>query len=194
MKGQQQILTPILVVLIMISIITSVYLWGLPIIQKNRDIAVLRKAEDFMKTLDDKIKYVANTQSKDSIDIPDGQVTFDPDNQTITLELYTKGTIYATGAPIYFVRNASDPGVWGVDEPELFWVECRDLGGQYYTLYTLKYRTLIAPGTSNQYKIDLVSDVVNKQIAGKGHRIYIEYRGTKEESGKIITYVGITLS
>ena len=66
MKGQQQVLTILLITLVLVAIVGSVYFWGLPLIQKNRDITVLKKAEDFMMNLNNKIKYVANTQSRKS--------------------------------------------------------------------------------------------------------------------------------
>ena len=182
MKGQQQVLTSLLLIIIMIAVVGSVYFWGMPLIQKNRDVTVLRKAEDFMFNLNNKIKYVANTQTKDSIKIDVGTVSFDPSTETITLEVNTKGTVYAVGAPVYFVRNASDVGVWGRDEPELIYVEAIDTGGGYHHVYTLKYRELVMKGLGKseiKYKISLVSDISGKQYGSSGHIIFIEYKGTE---------------
>lgn len=191
MKAQQQVLTPLLIILIMIAIVSSVYFWGVPLIEKNRDITILRKAEDFMKNLNEKIKYVANTRSRESIEIEVGTLTFDPSAHSIKLEVDTKGTIYSVGGDVYFVRNVNETGVWGRDEPELLWVRSIKVGNGFHTIYNLRYRTLIAEGIGRQYKIVLTSDITTPQMAGKGHTVEIEYKGMMQENQTVLTFVGI---
>ncbi len=195
MKGQQQVLSILLITLVLVAIVGSVYFWGLPLIQKNRDITLLKKAEDFMMNLNNKIKYVANTQSRDSIKVSVGTLTFDPLNNTLKLEVDTKGTIYATGIPVYFVRNTNSTGVWGRDEPEILYVKSIDMGGSYHNIYVLRYRDLVVPGTVgilNTYKIELCSDINGTQTIGKGHTILINYKGYVQNSTKITTKVGLS--
>ncbi len=188
MKAQQEILTPLLITGIMISIIGSVYLWGVPLIQKNEDIANLQRAEDFMRNLDIKIKNVANTGSRDRITIDSGTLSFASvaydsaeglNAGSVKLEVMTKGTIYSTGIPLPFVRDSlchkNNTCVLGEDEPEWFFAQSDDIGGQYLTTYELTYRQLNIPSTLKGYQINLTG---NSKTAGRGHDIVVEYKGT----------------
>lgn len=188
MKAQQEILTPLLITGIMISIIGSVYVWGVPLIQKNQDLATLQKAEDFMKNLDLKIKNVANSGGRDSITIESGVLKFNPapfdsssklNTGSISLKLITKGTIYSSGVYIPFVRDDichfDGNCIIGNDEPEWFYVESNDIDGSYLTNYTLTYRNMNSPDLSRSYLINLTGTF---REAGSGHEIIIEYKGT----------------
>lgn len=95
MKGIQEIVSAVLISGILIGIVGSVYLWGLPLIQKNRDIATMKGAEEFMKNLDEKIKFVANNGGKNqmNVNVP-GIVQFN--GSSIKLKIDTDGVIYAT--------------------------------------------------------------------------------------------------
>lgn len=187
MKGQQEILTPLLFTGILIAVVGSVYFWGVPLIQKNQDITVLHKAEDFMKTLNEKIIKVANTEGSEKITISAGTLYFDPapdpllDTGTgkLTLKLTTKGTIYSTGQWIPFVRNITcqqSVCIMGTHEPQLLFAESTDIDGAYSTVYTLSYRQLKNPQNSNTYRINLTG---MKGGGGENHDVIIEFRGIK---------------
>jgi type II secretory pathway pseudopilin PulG len=171
MKGQQEVLTPLLLTGILIAIVGSVYLWGLPLIQKNRDVAVLQQVEDFIINLNEKIKNVANAQGREEIkiNIP-VTLSFNSTEKSIIIEVNTKGTIYSVGR-IYFVRNDNEfEGTWGKDDPGVIYVDTTDLDGEYLQKYTLKYRQLNAP--NKIYKISLIGD---DRTVGENHIIIIEY-------------------
>lgn len=192
MKGQQEILTPLLFTGILIAVVGSVYFWGVPLIQKNQDITVLHKAEDFMKTLNEKIIKVANTEGSEKITISAGTLYFDPTDTglgtgtgKLTLKLTTKGTIYSTGQWIPFVRNTDcqpDNCLMGIHEPQLFFAESTDIDGAYATVYTLSYRKLKNPQNSNTYQINLTG---MRGGGGENHDVIIEFRGIKTGSDTV---------
>src|SRR3989344_99155 len=152
MKGQQEALSAILISGILIGVVGSVYFWGVPLIQKNKDISLLETSESLMNDLDSKIKAVANNGGRDqmTVTVP-GLVTFD--GSTIDLEIETEGTIYATNAQIPLGRSVASNlktdftsgipvkyGTWGVDDPVLFNVLSKEVTkGKYKNSYTLEY-------------------------------------------------------
>src|SRR3989338_6960866 len=87
MKGQQEALSAILISGILIGVVGSVYFWGVPLIQKNKDISILESSEAFVRGLDVKIKSVANNGGRDQMSIPvPGIVTFDGKMITMSIE------------------------------------------------------------------------------------------------------------
>jgi len=189
MKGQHEVLTPVLLTGVLIAIVGSVYLWGLPLIQKNKDIAVLEQVENFVTDLNEKIKEVANTHGREEIKINvPVTLSFDSAENSITIDVETKGTIYTVGR-VYFVRNENEiEGTWGRDDPGVVYVDTLDLDGKYAHRYTLKYRRLNAP--DKQYKISLVGE---SKTVGENHIIIIEYKGVEKTGNMVMTLVGITL-
>lgn len=168
MKGQQEALSAVLISGILIGIVGSVYFWGIPLIQKNKDISLLETSEAFMRELDAKIKSVANNGGRDQIVIPvTGLVKFD--GQIIKLSIETEGTIYAVDAQIPLGRSStsnlnldlsgSTPvsyGAWGIDDPVLFNVISRKAGeNKYKNDYTLEYIELRNSNTLRDFKINI---------------------------------------
>lgn len=167
MKGQQEALSAILISGILIGVVGSVYFWGVPLIQKNKDISLLESSEAFMRQLDTKIKSVANNGGRDQINIPvPGIVNFD--GKIITFSISTQGTIYAADAQVPLGRNTdsslqvdlTDPsnpvkyGIWGVDEATLLNVISRKLDkNSYKNDYTLEYIELRNSKTLRDFKI-----------------------------------------
>ena len=98
-KGQQDILSTIIISGILIGVVGSVYLWGVRMIQKNQDISTLRTAEDVMRESNDKIKFVANNGGKDRVRIAVPGI-LSTDNGQLTLAVDTQGTIYAAEADV----------------------------------------------------------------------------------------------
>ena len=189
MKGQQQVLSTIIISGILIGVVGSVYLWGMPLVQKNEDISIQQNAELFMKSLNEKIKYIANQGGRDNIriNIP-GTLKFD--GTGLLLAVATEGSIYAIGSPLSLVRNdyTLAEGVWGVDEPELLYVESKRVGGQISTTYTLKYIRLKS-GTKS-YSIKLSG---TPKTSGQNHNIIIENTGTEKSNGDTNTTISVKI-
>lgn len=190
MKSQQEILTFILITAILILVVLAAYLWGFPLIQKNRDITTLQRAENFMKNLNNRIKQVANTEGRDILKIDVGTLTFD--SGILSLEIETGTTIYEPGRRIYFIRNTDchiyDLCKLGEDEAEILYAESRGIDGKYLTKYTLTYRKLNTPATS--YKIALDG---NTQISGSDSNIIMSYKGKVKNDNTITTMVEIRI-
>ncbi len=177
-KGQTQVLSAVLMMGVLIAIVASVFFWGLPLIQKNKDISTLNNAESLMKNLNNKIKYIANNGGKEQfkITVP-GTLSFDGDE--LVFLAYTEGTIYAVGAGIPIGKNScgGDIGDWGKDDPEVLCVTAQKLGEQNFRQsYNLRYKRLDTTNI-NSYKILLQG---SSSSGGNGKTVIIENKGTSE--------------
>ena len=167
-KGQQEALSAVLISGILIGVVGSVYFWGIPLVQKNKDISLLETSESFMRQLDDKIKSVANTGGRDQlvVNVP-GVLKFD--GSMLDLSIETEGTIYATDAQIPLGRgvtsnlktdiSANPPvqyGVWGTDDTVLFNVISNKISqNKYKNDYKLEYVQLRNQATLRDFQIVL---------------------------------------
>ncbi|MFH0949338.1 MAG: hypothetical protein V1802_02525 [Candidatus Aenigmatarchaeota archaeon] len=189
MKGLQEVVSTLLISGILIGIVGSVYFWGVPLIQKNRDIATMKGAEEFMKSLDEKIKLVASNGGKNELKISSpGLIEFDGSN--ITLKIETDGIIYATEAEMPLGKNdcTITDGNWSIDEPSSLCVYSRKLDKKFFTEYSLKYIKLKT--LSESYKIELNG---KHQTGGEGHVISFENTGTSRVGDISKTVITISI-
>ena len=188
MKGQQ-IVTTILITAILLGLVGSVYIWGIPLIEKNRDISLLNSAEEFMHNLNEKIKNVAAHGGREQIEIPLGRVYFESD---IDLNLETKNTVYASEAWIPLGENACmmSGGTWGVDYQDVLCVRSEEIGEEYETDYNLKYINLTSGTKNYNYTIELVG----KRDSGKEDNvIIIERTGIERSEDYVKTLISIRI-
>lgn len=178
MKGQQQALSAILISGILIGVVGSVYFWGVPLIEKNKDVALLESGERFIKQLNEKIKFVANNGGRDQMVVAfPGIVSFD--GEQIEFVLQTDGTIYASNSLIALGHNSgctAESGEWGIDDPEIICVVSSAItNSTFRNTYNLRYIKL------NQglrtFEIDLTGPV---RSAGQDHLIVMESKGVRE--------------
>ena len=191
-KAQTEVLTTLLIFVVTLSVVTSVYMFGIPLIEKNKDMATLERAEDFIKSLNIKIKGVANGGSDQiEFNLP-GLFVFNETNENIQVVLKTTGTKYAEGGWISLSMGNKTTGRWGIDEPEIIEVRSIKLANKkYISTFRLKYRQLDAQQKS--YKISLASAPGGSLVTGEGHNIILTYAGTSENEGLINTIVKINI-
>ena len=190
MRGQTEALSAVLISGILIAVVGSVYFWGIPLIQKNKDNSVLDTSEAFMAGLDRKIKFVANNGGRDVVVIKvPGIVRFD--GRTIELTIDTEGTLYAVDSPIRLGRTSlstlktdfstvppTQYGTWGVDDPVLFNVKSSEITkNAYLTKYTLDYVELRNDKTLKDYNIDLQGG----GVGGQDRTIIVESLGDRSD-------------
>ncbi|MBI4896502.1 MAG: hypothetical protein HY832_03045 [Candidatus Aenigmarchaeota archaeon] len=195
MRGQEQALSAVLITAVLISVVGSVFLWGIPLIQKNRDAATLGTAESFAVTLDQKIKRVANTGGQETLDFTlPGTIGFVDGQIVMTFE--TKGTIYATEAAVPLGLNdcSRESGNLSIDTSDVLCVTSSRKGDTIETVYRLRYIPLQAD-TTTSYLIILTGTPAAR---GPGHKLIMEHHGTRDQTGQngkktIITDVEISI-
>ena len=193
MKGAMEAVSVVLVTGVLISVVGSVYFWGLPLIEKNKDMSILESSEYFIISLNNEIKNIANNGGKiiKKITVP-GIVKFDGEN--IILEVETKGTIYSTGAEIPLGKNLCNTpsGDWGKQNPDVLCVKSESSGSRFLTTYNIKYIELNS--YDKNYKIELDG---YPQSGGAEHTLIVENKGSNEvlKNGKTLikTYIEISI-
>src|SRR3989344_7570658 len=182
MKGQQEALSAVLISGILIGVVGTVYFWGLPLIQKNKDISVLESTEDFMSEMIDKIKLVANAGGREQIMFNQpGIVRFD--GYSIRVVLDTEGTLYAAEAPVPLSRNnaALSSGVWGIDQPEIITVTANHIAESHYrNTFKLEYIPLVVNSQIGNKEF-LIKLVGTDSIGGQGSNVIISSEGTSDD-------------
>lgn len=187
MKGVAEALTAVVMTGVLIGVVSSVYFWGLPLIQKNKDISTLQSSERFMNSLASTIKEVANVpgRQKLTISVP-GLVNFDGAKFQLTVN--TDGTIYSTEGAIPLGRNECSPntGTWGVQDYATLCVTSSKAGDKFESIYTLKFIQLDTEGIDS-FKIAFSG---RRNVGGENRIITIENAGTATQnvgSRKILT-------
>ncbi|MDI6721883.1 MAG: hypothetical protein QMD85_05795 [Candidatus Aenigmarchaeota archaeon] len=185
MKGQQQAISLIIISGILISIVSSVYYWGVPLIQKNMDIALLEDSEQLIRALNDKIKSVANNGGREKVAIiGPGILRFEPVDGAFFYTVKSDGTIYATNAEIPIGRNAcsAQSGEWGKKDSEVLCIKSTG-EAKYTTTYSLRYIRM--DSGSRSFMINLNGE---RASSGEGHDIILEKKGAEEvsENGRSI--------
>lgn len=173
-KGQSQIVGVVLLTLVMITMIGITYMWGMPLIEKQKDVVRVSNVEKLMKELDSKIQNVAKnggTQRIDSPNIPGNLKMIDYGiDDRFELVVQTTGTDMVTEMDIYLKGDVNDEVPIG-NEPSVLKAISNELGDDVYSVnMTLYYRNLT--GSKSVYIIDLLS-LGRDSISGDGHRIII---------------------
>ncbi|MBI2971229.1 MAG: hypothetical protein HYY37_02295 [Candidatus Aenigmarchaeota archaeon] len=187
MRKGIQAFSAVLITGVMLGVVGSVYFWGLPLIEKNRDIATLENSERFAHELNDKIKYIANHGGRDRLQISvPGTVIFDNRSNSVRLAINTKGSIYVPGL-ISLSRNSCTMtrGIWGTDEPSSLCVETKQVDTVMEHDYRLTFITLDTPGILS-YRIELIG---GNATGSEQRSIIIESAGsaTTTASGRDVT-------
>lgn len=186
--GQSQIVGVVLLTLVMIVMIGITYMWGMPLVEKQKDTVKVSNMEKFIKELDDKIKDVAKnggTQKIEISSVPGEMKMMDQGiSDRIELVTTTTGTDIAVGTEIY-IRGDNRGEVPIGNDPGVIKILLSDLGSDSYkTEMTLYYRNLT--GSSSVYIMD-IRGMGKDTISGEGHSIIIsegdktsvEYEGDK---------------
>lgn len=177
-RGQSQIIGVVLLTLVMITMVGVTYMWGMPLVEKQKDTVRTSNAEKFIKELDDRIADVAKNGGTQKIEIPSipGEIRMVDQgfNDMIGMETTTTGTDIATGTEIY-LRGDSRAEVSIGNNPGVIKILSTDLGENIYRFeMTLFYRNLT--GSESVYIIDL-RGLGRDTISGEGHSVIISEGG-----------------
>jgi hypothetical protein len=161
MKGQSEAVSVILFTVIILSLVTSVYFWGRPIIEKRTTIAEFQASLDFILDLDEKITNIVNSGSGSSnLDIINGAITvipYDavhPDNNTIIYErTITQPIAYNASTLLIKTESSEEVGIYGESEPRIISIHIESSGDVFTLEFKIKYREL--DSQSKGYKIGL---------------------------------------
>ncbi|MBI4162464.1 MAG: hypothetical protein HY513_02180 [Candidatus Aenigmarchaeota archaeon] len=202
MKGVVEAVSALLISGILIGVVGTVYFWGVPLIQKNKDVSVLENTEDFMQELNDRIKLVANAGGREQVQFNTaGLIRFNGEQVNVVID--SEGSIYSAGGEVPLSRNAPSllKGKWGLDEPEIIKVVSEQIvQNKYRNTYTLKYIRLEImsgpPALTTADKAFQIKLTGVDSVGGQGSVVIITNKGTDEElvDGKTIISTNVEVS
>jgi len=180
-KGASVIISSIMLIGVLLIVTSTVYTWGMPIIQRNMDKPTLYKAEKFLTKLDKKIDEVVKLGSIEEItfNIP-GKIRIDAKNNTIEFSVQTKTAIYGRGQFTCFSKSCNTTGgEFGKDSYSVTGAYVHMLD-DYASLTTYKiiYRNL-TKSDGSVYLLDIVTPYNATIIGSENSKIIISKIGEK---------------
>ncbi|MEM5812606.1 MAG: hypothetical protein QW286_02705 [Candidatus Aenigmatarchaeota archaeon] len=182
MKAQTEVVTIVLITGIVITLVGSAYLWGLPLISKRTAVSDFLSAEDFVVKLDNKIVEIANSGSGEAslVISPKGLIRVyehdesNPHNNSVIFEIVSKQPLLQGGNEVVLKTNIlGENATYGEGEPRIITLSSQPYGQDYKLIFKIHYREL-----------DM------KNYPYKGYKIAIE-RGTISGTSSIkISYSG----
>ncbi len=139
LKAQVDIFSVVLIVLIAISLTSAALIWGIPLIQKHQDSALVGRVHNaFTRELPSRIENVANLggEVQFSVDV-EGVWGLDVENDNLNFTFMSKvsdkiDTGEWVGENCNFLGQT---GVFGIDKPYIICAKALKLGSEYQITY-----------------------------------------------------------
>lgn len=167
-KAQVEIISVVIIIIIAMGLVSSVYMWGLPLIQKQQDAALAERVSNYFSqrneqiSLPGKIEYVANNGGEEtfSLDV-NGLWALDPTEDSISFTFFSRASNIGKSDWISLTSGAGYPppssGTIGIDKPSAVYAKADTLGSGYNITYKIWYRQLNESSGIRGYKINLAS-------------------------------------
>jgi hypothetical protein len=201
MKGQNQVLSIVLVAGIIIAMMGLAYAWGMPLIQKRTTITEFSSAEGFILNLNSKITGIANSGSGEvTLEIPNGNLRAigygdaDPKNNTIIMEFVTEQSMVINASTVLLKTTSfQEVGVYGESEPRIISLTGERFGTGNKMRISLHYRELDTNNRGYKIALDPVTSSGNKKVKVSFIRNEVVEGGAKNGGDLILTHVNIEL-
>ncbi len=162
-KGQTQIVSFILIILIALLVLASIIPWANNMIQKRKDAKTTDDALNFFQKLDQTIRNIAQNGGEETMELKvDGILTIYPGsdnsglNNSIVFLFKSKVANIAVGEWIPLnTPNTNGTATLGIDEPSVISGKAEKAGENLNIQYRLWYRNLTETTTSKTFKINL---------------------------------------
>ncbi len=169
MKGQAEIISAIIIILIALSLVGAAYLWGFPLIEKRQHEAVAKRVVSYfdqenVNSLPSRIEYIARFGGTEIFTIDaNGIWTINTTENSIYFTFYSKAT--PIGYDVGWISTECNSttgevinkiGQIGIDKASVVCAKADKLGDGFNITYKVVYRELIDNTTGRINKIELV--------------------------------------
>ncbi len=196
-KGQTQIVSVILIVLIALGAVASVVPWANNMIQKRRDSKSVDDTFNFFQKLDKSIRNIAENGGEESLDLgTNGIFTVYPssvggeNNNSIVFLFVSKVSNVAEGN--WVPLNTPNPNITatlGIDSPSVIFGRATRTDSILEVEYKLWYRELKDLNSGSTFKINI--NTTNNQIVKSSGFLRIQRLGAKQIQNLTITEINI---
>lgn len=180
-KAQADIISAIIIIIIAIGLVSAAYMWGLPLIQKRQDAALVERVSNYFNqknenSLSSKIEYIANSGGEEtfSLDV-NGLWILSSTENSILFTFFSRVSNIGSADWISLTTGASCPpskGTLGIDKPSAVCARADTLADGYNITYKIWFRQLDESGGARGYKINLVPYSGVTTSTGKSVRIF----------------------
>ena len=196
MKGQQQIVSVVIIIGLVLGATVTVLPWANKMIEKRKDLKDLDDVYNFFNELDETIREIAKNGGEESLslDVP-GKLTIMPDDNIILFSFDSKVSNIAEGEYIPLnTPNMNETGTLGVDTPSVIFGKSEKQGNIMKIWYKLWYRELLDPLTNKAYKIKLTTTDGTQKSTNTGYlRIQRVGTTTTTQGSKTLTITEINI-
>lgn len=203
LKGQSDIISAIIIVVIAIGLVGTAYTWGLPLIQKQQDTALAERVTNYFSndntnSIQKKIVSVATNGGEDTFAedvsgfwqlVPNG--AFSIDNNSLSFTFFSRVSNVATGqwVPLNGVSCPAPSGSVGED-PYAICARADLLSNGYNITYKVQFRALLGAGQG--YEIYLLQHP-SGSLTSTAKLLRIQKGNSYTSGNLIITEVKILL-
>jgi hypothetical protein len=168
LKGQSDIISAIIIIVIAIGLVGTAYTWGLPLIQKQQDTALAERVTNYFSndntnSIQKKIVSVATNGGEATFTedvsgfwqlVPNG--TFSIDNNSLSFTFFSRVSNVATGVQWVPLNGVSCPAPSGSvgEDPYAVCARADLLSNGYNITYKVQFRAL--QGSDQGYEIYLL--------------------------------------
>lgn len=168
--GQSQVVTAVLLGGILVIGVSSMYTWGVPLLEKNQDANTLEDTLSSFETLGSEIESTARRggSSQLTFNVNDGVLRVNPANNSLEYSITTRAAYVSTSGWVALNDNnmrglvegdyPDQYGVQGQDTPGIIVARARDTPDGYRTTYKLKFREMRDVDSEVSYQVDLQED------------------------------------
>ncbi len=200
-SGQQQIVSVIIVVGLVLGAVATVLPWATSVIQKKKDTKSLDDVYNFFQSLDKTIRDIAKNGGEESLtlNVP-GKMTISPEslssisNNSITFNFRSKVSNVAANdswIPLS-TPNANETATLGIDPPGVILGKAKQEGNEINIHYKLWYRKLQDPSSGQTYKI-AINTTNNEEKSTTTGFLRIQGLGSETIGNLIITKINIII-
>jgi hypothetical protein len=167
-KAQSDIISALIIITIAIGLVSSAYMWGLPLIQKRQDAALSERVSNYFdqkneNSLPSEIEYVANNGGEQTFNLDvDGLWLLSPSENSISFTFFSRATNIGKDDWISLTTGATCPpsiGVIGIDKPSVVCARSGNLADGFNITYKVWFRRLNESSGIRFYEINLTQDL-----------------------------------
>ena len=192
-KGQSQMVSALMVVLISLGILGAVFPWASSVIQKKKDAKSVEDVYSFFQKLDYTIINIARNGGEESLELKvPGKINVYPEsldstlNNSIIFEFQSKVSNVAESESWIPLNtpNANTSATLGIDKPGVISGKSTLDDSEIIVYYRLWFRELEDKTTGNIYKISLTTSEDNEKESTQG--FFRVQRLSSSQTGNLI--------
>ena len=191
-EGQTNVVSAVIITGLLAGAILTVYSWGMPMLQKQKDINQVDDALENVKSIAKNIETVATKEgSRYSTIQVDGFLEINASSNSIIYTTKSSKAYVATDKWVTLRENdmrgipgikPDEYGIKGRDKPGVIIAKAKKAGNNYITVFKLFFRELIDTNSRRGYQIDLKADGPDSVSSGS-HKVKVAYRDSNPVPG-----------